>query len=258
MLKLIGIGLGKDDISLKGLKEAKNSDIIYAELYTSVVDVDIKELEDLIGKKIKILERDDLESNIHNIIEEAKKKTVSILVGGDPLIATTHATIRIEAEKTGVKTVVIHSASILSAAIGKSGLHSYKFGASATVAFPYKNIIPETPYNVLKDNLARGLHTLLFLDLKIDKNKKILMSANEAMNILLNIEKKRKENVFTGDTLCIVLARIGFEDELIRAGKVNELIKQDFGRPPHCLIVPGKLHFMEREYLKLFAGLKSC
>jgi diphthamide biosynthesis methyltransferase len=25
--------------------------------------------------------------------------------------------------------------------------------------------------------------------------------------------------------------------------------KEDFGKPPHCLIIPGKLHFMEEEAL---------
>ncbi len=257
MLKLIGLGLGRDYITLRGLKEAKNSDVVYAEFYTSVVDIDIDELEKLIGKRIISLERKDLEDNISKIIEEAKKKTVSILVGGDPLIATTHAVLRMEAKKKGIKTVVVHNASILSAAIGKSGLHNYKFGASATVAFPYKNTIPETPYNVLKENLARGLHTLLFLDLKIEKNRKRLMTANEAMEILLEIEKRRKENIFTKNTLCIVLARVGYEDEVIKAGVVRKIINEDFGRPPHCLIVPGNLHFMEKEYLKLFAGFED-
>ena len=256
MLKLIGLGLGKDYITLRGLKEAKNSDVVYAELYTSVVDVEAQELEKLIGKKIIFLERKDLEENLSKIIEEAKKKVVSILVGGDPLIATTHAVLRMEAQKNGIKTVVVHNASILSAAIGKSGLHNYKFGASATVAFPYKDVIPETPYNVLKENISRGLHTLLFLDLKIDKNEKRMMTANEAMEILLKIEKKRKERIFTEDTLCIVLARIGYDDEVVRAGAVGELVNEDFGKPPHCLIIPGNLHFMEKEYLKLFAGLR--
>jgi len=28
----------------------------------------------------------------------------------------------------------------------------------------------------------------------------------------------------------------------------------DFGDPPHAIIVPGRLHFMEAEALLLFAG----
>jgi len=26
-------------------------------------------------------------------------------------------------------------------------------------------------------------------------------------------------------------------------------MKEDFGKPPHCLIVPGKMHFLEEEFL---------
>ena len=34
--------------------------------------------------------------------------------------------------------------------------------------------------------------------------------------------------------------------------KVRDLLNLDFGKPLHCLIIPGKLHFMEEEMLKLF------
>jgi len=36
------------------------------------------------------------------------------------------------------------------------------------------------------------------------------------------------------------------------AGKLREL---NFGPPPHVLIVPGKLHFIEAEALRVFAGV---
>jgi diphthine synthase len=78
------------------------------------------------------------------------------------------------------------------------------------------------------------------------------MSANEAMRVLLEVEKKRDEKVFTEETLCIVLAKVGSFDYVMKAGKVGELLDMDFGVPPHTLIVPGKLHFMEEEYLEAF------
>ena len=49
---------------------------------------------------------------------------------------------------------------------------------------------------------------------------------------------------------------IGSNKEIIRADKAKKLLKLNFGPAPHCLIVPGKLHFMEKEYLKGFAELK--
>ena len=32
----------------------------------------------------------------------------------------------------------------------------------------------------------------------------------------------------------------------------EELIKKDFGKPPYCLIVPSKLHFMEEDVLEQY------
>jgi diphthamide biosynthesis methyltransferase len=54
--------------------------------------------------------------------------------------------------------------------------------------------------------------------------------------------------------LAIVVARAGSDDAMIKADKVSKLSKLDFGPPPHALIVPGKLHFMEAEALRVFAG----
>jgi diphthine synthase len=35
---------------------------------------------------------------------------------------------------------------------------------------------------------------------------------------------------------------------------VKDLLNADFGPPPHVLLVPGKLHFLEAEALRVFAG----
>jgi len=36
----------------------------------------------------------------------------------------------------------------------------------------------------------------------------------------------------------------------VQEGKSEEIIKKDFGNPPYCLVIPGKLHFIEEEALK--------
>ena len=52
MLIFIGLGLQKDGISLTGLREAQEANVVYAELYTSIIpNFDIKGLEQKIGKK---------------------------------------------------------------------------------------------------------------------------------------------------------------------------------------------------------------
>ena len=81
-----------------------------------------------------------------------------------------------------------------------------------------------------------------------DKNK--FMTANEGLKILLELEKRRKENVITEDTKVVVVARAGSLKPKLVYGKIKDLINYDFGKPLHCIIIPGKLHFMEEEALK--------
>jgi diphthine synthase len=78
------------------------------------------------------------------------------------------------------------------------------------------------------------------------------MTVSQGIQCLLDIEKKRQEKVFTDETLCVGCARLGSKDMKIKAGKAKELFKEDFGKPLHCLVVPGKLHFVEEEALKLW------
>jgi hypothetical protein len=40
----------------------------------------------------------------------------------------------------------------------------------------------------------------------------------------------------------------------VRAGTAESLLKADFGKPPHALIVPGRLHFMEADALVASPG----
>jgi diphthine synthase len=35
---------------------------------------------------------------------------------------------------------------------------------------------------------------------------------------------------------------------------MGKLVKEDFGGPLHCLIIPGKLHFLEAEALVVLGG----
>jgi diphthine synthase len=110
---------------------------------------------------------------------------------------------------------------------------------------------------VIKENKERGLHTLLFLDIRVEGEGRVCMTANEAVKTLLKIEEKRKEKVFTPGTLCVVLGNVGSNEPVLRADAAKELIDSDFGPAPHSLIVPGELHFMEEEYLREFGGMEQ-
>lgn len=253
MLTFIGLGLWDEkDVSLKGLEAIKKADVAYAEFYTSrLMGTTLEKLEALYGKPIKVLDREDVEQHPgDSILKDAVDKDVVLLTGGDAMVATTHVDLRLRAQKMGIKTAVIHGASIASAVCGLAGLQNYRFGKSATIAFPYKNVISEAPYDTIKMNKANGLHTLLFLD--IDKAQGY-MTINKGIELLLFVEERRKEGVLR-DALGVGIARAGSPEPCVKAARLGVLQSYDFGGPLHILVIPAELHFMEEEALKALAG----
>ena len=252
MNELVFIGLGlydEKDLSIRGLEELKEADIVFAEFYTSLMPgISIRKLEEIIGKAINVVSRRVLEEEDgQQLIEAAKKGKAVFLVQGDPMIATTHVDLRINAEKRGIKTRVIHGASVVSAVRGISGLQNYKFGKTVTIPFVEEGFVSETPYNVIRENKKMGLHTMCYLDIKAEKQK--YLTVNEALQILLELEKQKKEQVVTSRTLVVGVSRAGSYEPIVKAGYIEEVINYDFGAPPHTLIFPDKLHFMEAEAL---------
>jgi len=238
MLYLIGIGLMFKDLSIRALEVIKRCDYAYLDNYTSILNYSVKDLEKLIGKKIILADRDLVEGRTDDILSKAKQKDVAFLVIGDVFSATTHVSLLIDAVNNKIKYEVIHGVSILTA-IGDTGLSLYNFGK--IVSIPYLDNI-EAPYDVLKQN--KDLHTLFLLD--------IGMTINEGIKFLLNLEKKRKENVFDNDVLCVGCAGLGCENAEIKAGKARDLLNYKFKFIPQSLVVPGKLHFIEEEFLERF------
>jgi diphthine synthase len=254
-LTFIGMGLNEEtDISLKGLEKAKASDAVFAELYTSLMpELKLEKLESLIEKRIQIVSRRNLEEEEgKTILDEAQKGSAVFLVPGDPLIATTHVDLRIRAQKKGIRTSIIHGASIISAIIGLSGLQNYKFGRSVTIPFIDAGSGSETPYNVIAENKKTGLHTLCFLDMKADEKR--YMSVKEALRILFALEEHRNQHIITPNTLVVGVARAGSQNPTIKSDFAEQLSEFDFGKPPHSLVFPGKLHFMEAEALITLTG----
>lgn len=252
MLALVGLGLHDEkDLTLRGLELAKSANKVYIELYTSKWYGDIKNLEKIIGKKIEILSRKDLEENSKKIIEQAKKEDVVIFVQGDPLVATTHVALILDAKKAAIDVKIVHNASIISA-IAETGLHLYKFGATVTIPFAEKTKgkLPESIYETIKMNKSHGLHTLCLLDVIAEEDK--FMAANNGIKILLEIEQKRKEGIFTNDTSTVVFARVGSDDSEIFYGTAADMLKKNFDKPPMVLIILGILHFTEKEFLEKF------
>jgi diphthine synthase len=253
-LAFIGLGLYDEaDISLKGLQELQQCDVVFAEFYTTKLGkFDRESFENLIGKKIEILSREETE-NGDKIINAASQKHIGFLTGGDPMIATTHVDLRLRALKEGISTTIIHSSSIATAVPGLLGLQNYKFGRTTTLAFSEKDYFPTSPYEVIRNNKKMGLHTLVLLDIQAEKNR--YMTANEGLDLLLKMEEKLRKHLITKETLACVVARAGAPNPMIIANTINILRKKDFGPPLHTIVLPGPLHFMEIEALELFADL---
>ncbi|UCE35903.1 MAG: diphthine synthase [Thermoplasmata archaeon] len=255
MGELIFIGLGlfdEKDISVNGLEAARECDVLFAEFYTAkLTGTTVGKIENLIGKNITVLDREKMEKQ-DIIIETASNKKVGVLVAGDPMAATTHLALRLRAKENRIKTRIIHGTSIIASAPALSGLHIYKFGKTASIPYPRENYFPTSPYEILKENLKNELHTLILLD--IDEKEEKYMRANEALKLLLEMEKERKEKVVSNKTLVCVLGSVGSKIPKLRAGYLKDLSKEDFGEGLHCLIIPGKLHFMEAEALVELAG----
>ncbi len=255
MLTFIGLGLWDEkDVSLKGLEAIRKADIVYAEFYTSrLMGTTLKKMEALYGKPVNILEREDVEQRPKDtILRDALDKDVVFLTGGDAMVATTHVDLRLRAMKMGIHTSVIHGASIASAVCGATGLQNYRFGKSATIAFPYKGVVSEAPYDTIKMNKASGLHTLLFLDIDREKG---YMTINKGIDLLLAVEERRREGVLE-DAICVGIARAGSPEPCVRAARIEALRPFDFGGPLHIMAVPGGLHFLEEEALEALAGYR--
>ncbi len=250
-LTFIGMGLyDEKGISLHGLEVAKSAHTVMLEGYTNLMPgLKPGAIDALVGKKPLLLGRKAVEDGMA-ILKLAADHDVAFLVAGDPFIATTHVDLRMRAMKRGIRVDVVHAPSIISVAPGAAGLQNYKFGKSATITFPPP--VSDVPYDTLKMNRTAGLHTLFFLDLRSEEGR--FMTVNEALRLMLEAELRRGESVFMPETLSIGIARAGGPEQLVKAGTASSLSEEDFGRPPHVLIVPGKLHFVEADALVAFAG----
>ena len=83
------------------------------------------------------------------------------------------------------------------------------------------------------------------LDIDAENNK--YMTIKQAIEYLLRVEDKRQEKTFTKETKCIGVARLGSDKPRIVYDTAEKLLKVDFGKPMHTLIIPSELHFMEEE-----------
>lgn len=155
-------------------------------------------------------------------------------------------------------------------AVGCCGLQLYNFGETVSIVLWTDTWKPDSFYDKIAANKKQGLHTLCLLDIKVKeqslenlmRGKKVYeppryMSVNEAVKQLLEIPKTRdlkgEEPVYTGSSVAVGLARVGSTNQRIVCGTMEELLSHDLGPPLHSLVIPGHLHFLEKDMLRMFA-----
>lgn len=250
MLTLVGLGLcdGKD-ITVRGKEAIAQAQHVYIESYTSLLQCDHEELEAQLGCTIRKLDRTAVELDIDRVLNQAKHDAVVILIIGDVFGATTHADLYLRAREMGLDVQVIHNASIMNA-VGSVGLELYRFGKTVSVPYWLPGFEPTSFLDGIKENQDRGLHTLCLLDIKADEGR--FMSVEEGIEHLMKAETAKRFGIIHDGTLLIGCSRIGCPDQQIIAAPAALLRQRDFGLPPHCIIVPGKLHHIEGQMLDLW------
>lgn len=249
MLWFVGLGLWDiEDVSLRGRRAIAEADRIFLEGYTSFLGGStVAAMESAWDHPVTVLSRDDVENRPDEVLEAAQSGTAVFLVPGDPMVSTTHVDLRLRAQALGIETRVVHGASIATAAPGLAGLQNYRFGPATSLPFPHGRWRPTSPLAAIRENLQRGLHTLVYLDIRPDR----CMLIPEALDLF----EAGAADLDFEIPLYVGCARVGSPDQVVAAGTADRLRGVDFGDPLHVVIVPGELHVMEREYLEAFADL---
>ncbi len=231
MLYIIGLGLNENSLTLEGLEAIKKCKRVYLDKYTVKFPYEINKLEEAIDKRIVEAGRDVLESNF--LIEDSKNKEIALLVYGSPLFATTHISLIWEAKKEKVKVKIIHNASIFDA-LGETGLQLYKFGKITSMP-KWSKYELDSFLDIVLENEKINAHSLILIDIGLSFE-----------NALSQLEKSAKNKNIKIDKL-IVCSRMGSESKVFYNTIRN--LKKEKVSEPFCFIIPGKLHFLEEEFL---------
>ena len=164
---LLLIGIGPGDVALansEAIEAARMADYRRYEAYTALwPEEQLANLEKTVGKITRVM-RPEVESP-DELFALARDNLVALLIVGDPLQATTHVDLQLQAQEAGIHCRTIHGISITGLVTGAIGLSNYKFGRQTTLTYPYSGWIATSPLEVIALNTALGQHTLALLDL---------------------------------------------------------------------------------------------
>nr|CAG4647289.1 EOG090X0AVB [Megafenestra aurita] len=265
MLYLIGLGLGDPkDITVKGLEIVRKADKVFLEAYTSILTVGKEALEQFYGREVIVADREFVEQQAETFIESARTNNIAFLVVGDPFGATTHTDLVLRATQLDVPFQVVHNTSILNA-VGCCGLQLYNFGETVSIPFWTDTWKPDSFLQRIEGNLDRGLHTLCLLDIKVKeqtienmmKKRPVYeppryMTNQQAAEQLIETIKSHEGTKLAKETLCVGLGRVGWPDQKISVCSLREMTAFELGPPLHSLVIVGKVHPLEVDFLRMF------
>ena len=241
---------------------AKNADYRRYEAYTALWSQDALEgLENEIGEIQKVM-RPEVEEPVE-LLELAKQSTVALLIVGDPLQATTHVDLQLQALEAGVNCSVIHGISITGLVTGAIGLSNYRFGRQTTLTYPYGGWVATSPLEVIAMNRYQGLHTLALLDLDPTGEGiggQIPMQPKDAANAMALMSDKLSDSIHEmsddsvldkmrieackqicqdmSDLMVVLCSDMGTPQQNITYCKLSDLSSAKTGRL-HSLVIPA-------------------
>ena len=253
MLYILGLGLrGVSSLSLQEKDILSKCEHIFFETYTSVSPSQtIDQLSTMLNREVKRAGREDVENPVA-LLSLSSKHDVCLLVTGDPLSATTHNQLRVDAQQAGINVTVIENASVLSVIPGKLGLFPYKMGPPVSLPFPDDNFLPRSVCQKIKFNRDSGFHTMVLLDLREGRT----MYSFEAVEVLLRMEEKHAIGaVSRSDVICAAI-KVSQEGEKIICDRSENILDLRLEESPATLVIPGSLNHNEEYFLSKFA--KKC
>ena len=273
-LVLIGMGPGKfSSMTIEAKQAAKLCDILRYEAYTALWPQDeLDLLEAECGEITKVM-RPEIETP-ELLLELARDSLVGLLVVGDPLQATTHVDLQLQAAEAGIECITFHGISITTIVTGALGLSNYKFGRQTTLTYPYGGWVATSPLEVIAMNMSLGQHTLALLDLDPTGagtgQQKPMMPADAVQSVVSMIDKLKDNfddllndspydafkieslrtilNIPLNDFRVILCSDMGTPSQNIIATNL-EALPQINGGSMNCLVFLGNMSDVEEKAL---------
>ena len=139
----------------------------------------------------------------------------------------------------GIKYKVIYNASILDA-VAESGLQLYKFGKIASMPAWKKSFTPDSFMKIVQENQSMKAHSLILMDIGLEFQEALTQLETAAKSYDIPLKK------------ILVCQTLGTSRSKILYKNIMEFKEYRRIRSPYCIIIPSKLHFMEKEVLKDF------